>query len=285
MAWRPFEISMQDTGRVSCTSSALNGAIYCAISESARYRCATGGGRVETVSAIIDDTFMCKFHHSAHVSTIAEFSIPTAEFALSETLERRPDMVFEIDRVVAHDTTHVVPFVRATHGEFEGLTEILEDDASVAEIELLAEVEGESYYRMVWTDRAQVIGYMVAEQGATVHEAVASDGEWHLRVFFPERRGLSATNDYAQENGFTLDVTHIYGLGDLEEAQHNLSEQQYHTLTTAVERGYYDIPREINAEELADELDISHQALSERFRRATKNLVKSSLLVDEDEAN
>ena len=219
------------------------------------------------------------------MSTIAEFSIPAAEFALYETLERRPDMVFEVDRVVAHDTTRVVPFVRATRGEFEGLTEILEEDSSVEEVELLAEVEGECYYRMVWTDRAQVIGYMVAGQGATVQEATAKDGEWHLRVFFPERSGLAATSEYAQENGFALDVTHIYGLENLEEAQHDLSEHQYGTLTTAVEQGYYDIPRETNAQELADDLDISHQALSERLRRAHKNLITSSLLVDEDEEN
>ncbi|WP_049902499.1 bacterio-opsin activator domain-containing protein [Halococcus agarilyticus] len=217
------------------------------------------------------------------MSTIAEFSIPTAEFALSETLERRPDMVFEVDRVVAHDTSHVVPFVRATRGEFDELTEILEADSSVEEVELLAEVEDESYYRMVWTDRAQVIGYMVAEQEATVHEATASDGEWHLRVFFPERSGLAATSEYAQENEFTLNVTHIYGLENLEEAQHDLTQQQYNTLTAAIEIGYYDIPRETNAQEFADDLNISHQALSERLRRGHKNLITSSLLVEEDD--
>ncbi|EMA36698.1 helix-turn-helix domain-containing protein [Halococcus hamelinensis] len=216
------------------------------------------------------------------MSTIAEFSIPVAEFALHDTLERRPDMVFEVDRVVAHETTRVVPFVRATYGEFEGLTGILEDDTSVAEVELLADVEGERFYRMVWSDHAQIIGYMVAELGATIQEATASDDEWHLRVFFPERRGLSAANEYARENEFTLDVTRIYGVDELEEARHNLSEGQYEALTAGVERGYYDIPREINAQELADELGISHQALSERFRRATKNLVTNALLVDEE---
>ena len=84
---------------------------------------------------------------------------------------------------------------------------------------------------------------------------------------------------------FTLDVASIYGLEEFKEAQHNLTERQYHALTTAVEQGYYDVPREINAKELADELDISHQALSERFRQGTKNLIKSALLVDEDEEN
>ena len=216
--------------------------------------------------------------------TIAEFTIPLEEFALYETLERRPEVVVEVDRVVAHATTHVVPFARATQGEFEGLTEILEVDSSVDEVELLAEVEGERFYRMVWTDRAQVIGYMIHGQGATLQEATASNGEWHLRVLFPDRSALSATNDYARESGVTLDVTRIYGLEDLEASKYDLTDQQYDTLTTGVERGYFDIPREINTEELADELGISHQALSERFRRATKSLVESTLLVEDDES-
>jgi predicted DNA binding protein len=136
---------------------------------------------------------------------------------------------------------------------------------------------------MVWTDRAQVIGYMIHGQGATLQEATANDSEWHLRVFFPERSGLSATNDYAQESGFSLDVTRIYGLEDLEAIKYDLTDPQYETLTTGVEQGYFDIPRETTAEELADELGISHQALSERFRRATRSLVESTLLVEQDD--
>ena len=217
------------------------------------------------------------------VTTIAEFGIPLAEFALHDTLERRPEMVFEVDRVVAHDTTRVVPFVRATHGDFEGLTDILEADSTVEEVELLTEVEDECFYRMVWTDRAQVIGYMVARQDATVQEATASNGEWHLRVFFPSRSGLSATSEYAQESGFPLNITRIYGVNKLEEAQYSLTEQQHEALTAAVKHGYYDIPREINSADLADELGISHQALSERFRRATKNIVTSTLLITDDD--
>lgn len=219
------------------------------------------------------------------MSTIVEFSIPADEFALYETLERRPGLTFEIDRVVAYNTTQVVPFVRATHGEFEGLTEILEDDTSVEEVEMLGETDDERFYRLVWGDSAPVIGYMVNGQGATVQEATATNGEWHLRVLFPERNGLSATSEYAQEVGVTLDITRIYGVDELEEARYDLTEEQHDTLITGVEQGYYDIPREVNAKELADELDISHQALSERFRRATKSLIRSTLLVDEDEEN
>ena len=124
------------------------------------------------------------------------------------------------------------------------------------EVELLADVEGERFYRMVWTERAQIIGYIVAELGATVQKATASDGEWHLRVFFPERRGLSAINEYVSENELALDVTRICGIGELEEARHNLSKGQYEALTTGIEQGYYDIPHKINAQELPNSTQV-----------------------------
>lgn len=218
------------------------------------------------------------------MATIAEFTIPADEFALAETLERRPEITINIDRVVAHNTTQVVPFVRVTQGEVDGLTEILEDDSSVEEVELFGETDDERFYRLVWNETAQIIGYMVNEYAATIQEATAANGRWHLRVLFPDRDALSATNEYVRENdiGFTLE--RIYGPEDFETARHNLTEAQYETLALAVEKGYYEVPRDIDAKGLADELGISHQALSERHRRATKSLVKSALAtVDEED--
>ena len=36
---------------------------------------------------------------------------PDEEFALRETLEQCSDLTFEVDRVVAHDTAHILPLV------------------------------------------------------------------------------------------------------------------------------------------------------------------------------
>ena len=217
--------------------------------------------------------------------TIVEFTIPAHEFALSETLEQRPDITINIDRVVAHNNTQVVPFIRVIHGEVDELTEILEADTSVAEVELFGKTGDERFYRLVWDEPAEIVGYMLNEFDATIQEATAANGEWHLRVLFPDRQGLSATGEYASENGIHLDLKKIYGTDEFEAARHNLTERQYEALETAVEHGYYEIPRKIDTEELAAELGISHQALSERFRRATKNLVVSALAIDDDDEN
>lgn len=217
------------------------------------------------------------------MATIAEFTIPAHEFVLADTLERRPDLTVNIDRVVAHSTTQIVPFVRVTQGEVDGLTKILENDSSIEEIELFGETDDERFYRLVWNETAQVIGYMINEHAATVQEATAANGEWHLRVLFPNRDALSATNEYAKQNDISFTLERIYGPENFETARHNLTEAQYETLALGVEKGYYEVPRDITAKEFSDELGISHQALSERHRRATKNLVLSALATVDEE--
>jgi AcrR family transcriptional regulator len=52
----------------------------------------------------------------------------------------------------------------------------------------------------------------------------------------------------------------------------------------AVEAGYYQVPRETDQSDLAEQLNISHQALSERLRRATGALIEDALLVGAVEA-
>jgi len=56
-----------------------------------------------------------------------------------------------------------------------------------------------------------------------------------------------------------------------------LTEPQQEAIAEAYRQGYYDVPREISLEELANELDISHQALSERLRRANRVLAGEQL--------
>ncbi len=49
------------------------------------------------------------------------------------------------------------------------------------------------------------------------------------------------------------------------------------SLIKAKEMGYYDVPRGISLSELADELGVSHQALSERLRRGHGRLIDRTL--------
>ena len=218
---------------------------------------------------------------SPRMASIAEFTLPAEEFALRETFERRPDLVCEVERVVAHDTTHIIPFIWVSGGELDGLTQVLDEDPSVNDIELLSETDDERLYRLSWAEEARVVGHMVTECETTVHQAVAADGQWTLRVLFPDRSAISDVDKFANEHGLSLDLRQLYEVDSAERARFGLTEAQQEALTESYEHGYYEVPRDVDLGVLAETLDISHQALSERLRRATGSLIENTLLVDE----
>jgi predicted DNA binding protein len=63
-------------------------------------------------------------------------------------------------------------------------------------------------------------------------------------------------------------------------AWYGLTPRQRRTLELAVRRGYYDIPRRCTTIELADELGISDQAVTERLRRGIVTFVTNALLFE-----
>jgi predicted DNA binding protein len=70
-------------------------------------------------------------------------------------------------------------------------------------------------------------------------------------------------------------------LGKLEEFRAStdspLTERQREVVTEALTRGYYDWPREITNEKLAEELEISRATLHEHLRKAERTLLSSAL--------
>ncbi|WP_458210879.1 helix-turn-helix domain-containing protein [Haladaptatus sp. NG-SE-30] len=57
----------------------------------------------------------------------------------------------------------------------------------------------------------------------------------------------------------------------------NLTSEQLDAIRIAYNHGYYEIPRGIDQEEIGTLLDVSHQAASERIRRANKKIIEQSL--------
>jgi len=55
----------------------------------------------------------------------------------------------------------------------------------------------------------------------------------------------------------------------------SITTKQQEALETAIDEGYYETPRETNLEDLADELNISESAASQRLNTAEMKLVKS----------
>ena len=194
-----------------------------------------------------------------------------------------PSIDFEIERAVAHDVDRVMPFVWVQSDEIdrEEFESVLGDDPSLEQFELIADLDDEWLYRMEWIAEIQTLIHILVEEQGTILAAVGTQEGWNLRILFADRDSLSRTFDYCETHGLTLNVITIYQFEEGREGRLGLTEEQQDTLIFAFEAGYFNIPRETNSEKLAADLDISHQAVSERLRRGYSNLIKNTLIIGE----
>ncbi len=132
---------------------------------------------------------------------------------------------------------------------------------------------------MEWIDSIQTLIQILVEEEGTILAALGREGTWHVRALFSEYDALSRTHDYCEDNGLTFDIKRIYRLDEGKGGRFGLTEQQQATLEAAFENGYFEIPQKITMDELARELGISSQALSERLHRGHKNLIKNTVMV------
>ncbi len=212
------------------------------------------------------------------MATIAEIRIPVRGFALSHTLETL-DVDFETERVVANDPDTLMPYVWASGADREELRETLSADPSVADVEVIAEPDDEVLYRMSWIDSIEALVHILTEEEGTILAADGRQDGWFMRILFPDREALSATYEFCEEHDLPLDVQRIYNIDQGKQGRFGLTDDQEETIAAAYDHGYYDVPRDVSLSEFADELDISHQALSERLRRGHKTLVENTVIV------
>jgi predicted DNA binding protein len=215
------------------------------------------------------------------MATIVEINIPADEFALHETLTVIPDLEFEIQSIAARNSDRAIPFLWATteNADQATLTETLTDDRTVENVIELAAFDDERFYQMEWIENVRIVLHVLLEHNATILDADGRNDEWHFRILFPRRESLSATFDYCETENLPVEFGNVYALDNENRDEYGLTETQHETLIAAVERGCYDIPQQMTLDDLADELDISHQALSQRLHRGHETLIKNALIV------
>lgn len=214
------------------------------------------------------------------MSIIAEFTVPSEEFALHETLVSAPEMVVEVERVVTHETDRIMPFFWTTGGDYEDFETAAENDPSIEAITQLDEMEDAVLYRAEWVENVETVVYTYRETSATILTATGQNDRWELQMRFTDEKSLSEFRMYLDENDMNFDLNRLYHPSEPPtNGQSNLTTAHHETLTTALNMGYYNVPRDTTMDELAGTLGVSQQALSKRFRRGYRNLIEDSLTV------
>ena len=73
------------------------------------------------------------------MATVAELELDAREFALEETLTALDTVEFEVERVVAHDPDHIMPYVWVSGADRDENENALRADPTVEDVELTSE--------------------------------------------------------------------------------------------------------------------------------------------------
>ncbi|GGM53679.1 putative DNA binding protein [Halarchaeum rubridurum] len=218
------------------------------------------------------------------MSVIVEFDVDADSFELGRALAVPGRSDVELEDVVPLGSD-VVPLFWLYETDATEFVETVEENDAVETVVAFDETEDRTLYALQWdATRDRFLG-AIAEFGGFLLSATGSGETWTLRVRFPDHDALSAFNDRCAEADVTLDVTGLYNRTHPSAGRHyGLTETQYETLLLARRRGYYDIPRGVTTQALADELGVSDQAVTERLRRAVRTLTDNALRPSADDS-
>ncbi|WP_331236471.1 helix-turn-helix domain-containing protein [Natronorarus salvus] len=205
--------------------------------------------------------------------TIVELRFPASQTLFAEAVERDPSIEMELEQVV--QATGLPIRVRGV--QKRDVEAALDATARIEGYDLISDDTQEWLYSVRCEEgRPRVLGWIV-ETGGTVLSATLSGGTWSVRLRYTLHADVERTVELLRENGIEIDIGSIRSVSEEDIPAVGLTPEQYEALSLAVEYGYFEIPRRTSLEELSNHLDISHQSLSERLRRAQKGLLNTNL--------
>lgn len=223
--------------------------------------------------------------HTCSMSVVLEFTVDADQFQLGDTLSGVSDTTFELERIIPTGKD-VVPFIWLTSetnldAVLEAFETQLTDSPSVKELQALDRIENGALYRIRWVNPEEDLIDGFIEADATILEARSQSGiTWEFRVRFANHDRLAEFQNILIAHDVKVHIDRIYTFTAEtdERRQFGLSPEQREALVLALRRGYFATPSEASLDELADELDITKQAVSTRIRRGSQKVLEVTLL-------
>lgn len=219
------------------------------------------------------------------MSVIAHLRIPADSFELGRILDLESGATIELENLIPLGET-AVPFFSVEKASRDGFQERVGNHPSVENIRVVNEHDDQTLYALNWDVSQDLFFQGILETGANLLSGKGTAATWVFELRFLGHDRLSEFQEYCSNAGISLEVGRIYNPTRPEAGMwYGLTEAQRDTLFRAVKGGYYSIPREMSTKDLADELGISDQAVTERLRRGIITLVENTLIAElEDDA-
>ncbi|PGF14224.1 bacterio-opsin activator [Natrinema sp. CBA1119] len=219
------------------------------------------------------------------MSLIAEFSIVSP---LMREAEAVPEMVFhteDIHMTQAGEGKHVF---WASGDDFDTFESALQADPTTKEYACLTELDDRRLYRVTYPEDAvqELLYPKAAEHDMVYLDVTTTYEESRFRARIPTLEALKAYREACEEEGIPFHLHRLYQEQPDDPAERfELTSAQHDVLVRAHERGYFNEPRCITLEELADEVEVTSSALGRRLRRALDTLIDQTVRSDTEDIN
>ena len=213
------------------------------------------------------------------MSVIAELRVSADQFVLGETMRRYPEITLDFERFVPSESG-TMPFLWVTGGGSEPVRDAVAGDSAVEEVTRLDELDGGGLLEVTWGETDSMLLGGLHNCDVAILRAVGKGDSWFIKLRFGTREALSEFQEYCNERDISFELLR---LGDMEApklGQYDLTLRQRNALVTALELGYFEVPRRAKLADVAEELGLSSNAVSERIRRGQANLCRSALTVE-----
>lgn len=217
------------------------------------------------------------------MSVVVELRIPSADFELGQILHVEGVTSIEVETLVPVGEASV-PLIWIHNATRDAFLETINAHPSVRDAREVDVFEDRTLFTLDWDANEDHLFCGVHESDGQLLSAIGTAESWDFELRFPSHDELSMFTAHCQDAQISLEVLRMYNPTAPDTGPwYGLSEPQYEALTLAVRLGYYDIPRGCTTNELAAELGISDQAVTERLRRAIVSLVTHTLALSTTE--
>ncbi|QGN07695.1 DNA-binding protein [Halorhabdus sp. CBA1104] len=210
------------------------------------------------------------------MSLVCEFELLSSTLPLTAVASDL-ETVLHVDDVISG--TKAVPALvfSVTGVDPDRLEERLDERALIREYVALESAYVESRYRVRLDEDPTGVYTQLVDLRTHPIGAVVTGRGWKVSARFADRSDLDAFRNACGGSDVEFRPLRLFETEADPADDYGLTRPQHEALLVAARMGYFDVPRNATLSDLADELDSTTSALSERLRRGQRQLVERTI--------
>lgn len=212
------------------------------------------------------------------MSALVEVSVDGAEFILGKAEQAASsELTVDVINLVPLDDGEI-PYFWVIGDRRAAFDTVLTDDPALSEFAIVEETENRALYDVEWDHSVDNFIQMMVRHAGMLRDASGDADSWTFQLQFPDAEALSTFSTACREANIEYTVNYLHTTsGPQNRDDLGLTDAQRSLIERAYQEGYFDVPRGITLESLADKLGISDQAVNERLRRGLNSLIEETV--------